>query len=230
MSLTVQILADAMPRQLKSKVTQDLVDTMNNLTADPEMQEMFRDNLISYTNVLEKGKFRISQYTDAVKFVSFKLMGETNIKAYIKTFPAKYTRFKTTGVSDADIAKYVSAYNKSKLVNLIWEQSMVPFHVYNQDARQKALNVQIELMQTAVSEKVRSDAANSVLTHLKGPENQKIELEVAHKDGGVIDDLRRAVQDFAAAQYNAVNSGQCSAKEVAHSTLVINGSTGEVED
>lgn len=230
MTLTVQNLSDAMPRHLKGKITQDLVDTMNNLTSDPDMAEIFRENLVSYTNVLDKGKFRISQYTDAVKYISFRLMGETNIKAYIKTFPDKYTRFKQTGVSDADIAKYVSAYNKSKLVNLIWEQSMVPFHVYNQEARQKALNVQLELMQNAQSEKVRSDAANSVLTHLKGPENQKIELEVAHKDGGVIDDLRKAVQEFAAAQHSAVNTGRCSAKDIAHSTLVINGNTGEVEN
>ena len=64
----------------------------------------------------------------------------------------------------------MTSYNKNKLVNLILEQSMIPSWVLNQDMYQKALNVQCELMLTANSEKV-SDAANSILTHLKPPQS-----------------------------------------------------------
>lgn len=218
--LTVTTLSEALPRQIRGKVDQELVDTVNQLVQDPEMREIYRDNLLSYTNVLEKGKFKLTSYLDAVRYVSYKLCGETNIKSYIKTFPDKYTNWKTSGVSDADIAKYVHAFNKSKLVNLIWEQSMVPFHVLNQDARQKALNVQVDLMMNAQSEKVRSDAANSVLTHLKPPETNKMELEISHKDSSELKDLRNAVQDLAIAQQRAIDSGMHNAKEVAHSVII----------
>lgn len=227
--LTVASLSEALPSQIRGKVNQKLVDTVNQLVQDPEMREIYRENLLSYTNVLDKGKFKLTSYLDAVRYVSYKLLGETNIKSYIKTFPQKYTNWKATGVKDADIAKYVHGYNKSKLVNLIWEQSMVPFHVINQDARQKALNVQIELMMNANSEKVRSEAANSVLNHLTPPASNKMELEISHKDTNELKDLRNAVQDLATAQKQAINSGIMSAKEVAHS-VVIEGEAEEVID
>ncbi|WAI96220.1 hypothetical protein [Vibrio phage vB_VhaP_PG11] len=218
--LTVVTLSEALPKQIRGKVDQALVDTVNNLVQDPEMREIYRENLISYTNVLDKGKFKLTSYIDAVRYVSYKLTGETNIKSYIKTFPSKYSVWKSNGVSDADIAKYVHAYNKSKLVNLIWEQSMVPFHVLNQDIRQKALHVQVELMMNANSEKVRSDAANSVLTHLKPPETAKIELGITHKEDSAIHDLRNAVQELAAQQRTSIQSGSVDAKEIAHSQVV----------
>ncbi|AUR97259.1 hypothetical protein NVP1238A_10 [Vibrio phage 1.238.A._10N.261.52.F10] len=225
--LTVTDLSTALPKQIRGKVSQELVDAVNNMVQDPEMREMYRENIISYTNVLDKGKFRLPQYLDAVRYVSFKLMGETNIKSYIKTFPSKYAGFKTKGVSEADIAKYVHAYNKSKLVNLIWEQSMVPFHVLNQDARQKALNTQVELMMHAQSEKVRSDAANSVLTHLKPPETTKIELDVGVQETSALSELREVSANFAAMQKNMALAGGMTAKEIAHQSLTIEG---EVED
>lgn len=219
-----------MPRHIRGKVTQGLVDKLNQIQLDPEFAEAYQENLISYTNVLNMGKFQLDKYVDAVRYVSFKLMGENNTKAYIKTFPDKYSGFKAKGVSDKDISKYVHAYNGSKLVNLIWEQSMIPFHVINQVSRQKALNVQIDLMQNAQSEKVRAEAANSVLTHLKPPETTKIELDVNMKESSVIDDLRNAVQDLTIAQERAVEAGQLNAKDVAHSKLLVDNDTQEIID
>lgn len=225
--LSIVELTNTLPKQIKGKVTQSMVDTVNNL-ADPEFREHYRDNLVSYGSVLDKGKFKIEQYFDAVKYVSYKILGDNIITAYKKTFPTKYANFKAQGVLDKDIASYASAYNKNKLVNLIWEQSSIPFHVINQDIRQKALMTQVELMETAKSEKVRSDAANSVLTHLKPPETNKMELEISHKEDSHINDLRKAVQELSARQGLAIKSGILNAKEVAHSPLVIDNVDGSI--
>ncbi len=227
-NLTVQELTDVVPKSLRSRVNQELVDKVNSLTLDSEFREHYRENLISYTSVLDGSKWTVDQYVDAVRYVSFKLMGDTNVKAYARTFTTKFTNFKASGVDDKTISRYVTAYNKSKLVNAIWEQSSIPFHVYNQDYRQRALMTQIELMTTANSEKVRSDAANSVLTHLKPPETAKIELDITHKDTSEIHDLRSAVQELVTAQRQTITSGAMNAKEVAHSRLVIDGEVEEV--
>ena len=152
--LSQEEFKEALPAKFKKSVNQELIDKVNAVMSDPDFYEQYRENLISYSKVLNDGKFKISQYLDAVKYVSYKLMGDTNIKAYSKTFPDKITRFKANGVSDKDVSSYVAAYNKSKLVNLILEQSLVPTWVLNQDYYQKALNVQAELMMTANSEKV----------------------------------------------------------------------------
>jgi len=167
------------------------------------------------------GRFKIADYVNAVKYVSHKLMGDSNIAAYTKTFPDKYQRFVQNGVDAKDIASYVTAYNKSKLVNLIFEQTLVPSYVLNQDLYQKALNVQAELMITAKSEKVRSDAANSLLTHLKMPETQKVELDIGVEEDSSIATLRATTLELARQQRLMVEAGAMNAQEVAHSKLQV---------
>lgn len=227
--LTVDQLQTAMPTQIKGKVTQDLVDTFNNMAMDDEFRENYRNNLISYTSVMQDGKFTMEQYLNAVRYVSFKLMGDTNIKAYMRTFPTKYANFKSKGVKDKDIASYVTAYNKSKLVNLIYEQSIIPTHVLNADMFQEALNVQADLMMNAKSEKVRSDAANSLLGHLKPPENKKLEIEVSQVESSVVDDLRRATQEHAKVLRQNIAAGALSVRDTAEATVVIDAEYETVE-
>lgn len=220
----------ALPTSLKKSVNQELVDKINRTLNDPEMYETYRENLLSYTKVMNEGKFKLSNYIDAVKYASHKLMGKTNFDAFSATFPDKIQRWTQQGVASKDMASYVTAYNKSKLVNLIMEQTIIPSWVLNQDLYQKALNVQAELMVTANSEKVRSDAANSILTHLKQPETQKMELNVGMKEDSSIATLRQTTMELARQQRLAVESGAMDAQAVAHSKLAIEGEYTEVGD
>lgn len=219
-ALTVDQFKMALPDKVKKSINQELIDQINQTLADPDMYEAYRDNLLSYTKVMADGRFKVQEYINAVKYVSHKLMGATNIEAYSKTFPDKIQRFAQQGVTAKDIASYVTAYNKSKLVNLIYEQTLIPSYVLNQDLYQKALNVQAELMVTARSEKVRSDAANSLLSHLKMPETQKVELDVKVKEDGSIAQLRQATLELARQQRLAIGAGQIDAQQAAHSRVV----------
>lgn len=229
-TLSIEQFKQALPDKVKKSINQELIDQINNTLADPEMFEAYRDNLLSYTRVMADGRFKVSSYVDAVRYVSHKLMGCTNIEAYTKTFPDKYQRFIQQGVASKDIASYVTAYNKSKLVNLIFEQTLIPSYVLNQDLYQKALNVQAELMMdTDISPKVRSDAANSLLTHLKMPETQKVELEIGIKEDSSIQSLRNTTLELARQQRLMMESGAMNAQEVAHSKLIIDVETKEVK-
>lgn len=220
-ALTVDQFKLALPDKVKKSVNQELIDQVNATLSEPEMFEAYRDNLLSYTKVMTDGRFKVQEYVNAVKYVSHKLMGCTNIEAYTKTFPDKYQRFLAQGVAAKDIASYVTAYNKSKLVNLIFEQTLIPSYVLNQDLYQKALNVQAELMVTASSEKVRTDAANSLLTHLKMPEKQKVALDINVKEDSSIAALRNATLELARQQRLAMEAGQSSAKDIAESRLQV---------
>ena len=226
--LTAEQFKQVLPDKVKKSVSQELIDQINSTLSDPEMYEAYRDNLLSYTRVMADGRFKVDSYISAVKYVSHKLMGATNIEAYSKTFPDKMQRFAAQGVSAKDIASYVTAYNKSKLVNLIFEQTLIPSYVLNQDLYQKALNVQAELMVSANSEKVRCDAANSLLTHLKMPETQKVELEIGVKEDSAIAALRATTMELARQQRLMLEAGAMNAQEVAHSRLVIEGEAKEV--
>ncbi len=226
--LTLEQFREALPDKVKKSLNQELVDQINQTLSNPDEYENYRDNLLSYTRVMADGRFKIQNYLDAVRYVSFKLMGDSNIEAYSKTFPSKITRFNAQGVSAKDIASYVTAYNKSKLVNLIFEQTLIPTHVLNQDLYQRALNVQADLMVNAKSEKVRSDAANSLLTQLKPPEVKKVELDIGIKEDSSIAQLRQATMELAAQQRLALQAGMVTAQETAHSVLVIEGTAERV--
>ena len=226
--LTLETFRTALPDKVKKTINQDLMDSINKTLSDPDMFETYRENLLSYASVMADGRFKMESYVSAVKYVSHKLMGASNIAAYIKTFPDKYQDFITRGIETKDIASYVTAYNKSKLVNLIMEQTLIPSYVLNQDLYQKALNVQAELMLTAKSEKVRSDAANSLLTQLKMPEVNKVQLDVNVKEDGSIAALRESTLELVRQQKLMVQAGAMNAQEVAHSKLVIDVESREV--
>jgi hypothetical protein len=219
-ALTVEQFKQALPDKVKKSINQELIDQINATLSDPEMFEAYRDNLMSYTKVMADGRFKVTEYVNAVKYVSHKLMGATNIEAYSKTFPDKIQRFAQQGVTAKDIASYVTAYNKSKLVNLIFEQTLIPSYVLNQDLYQRALNVQADLMISAKSEKVRSDAAAHLMNALKMPETQKVELEIGVKEDSSIAQLRQATLELARQQRLAMEAGAMNAQEVAHSKVV----------
>ncbi len=226
--LTLETFRTALPDKVKKTINQELMDSINKTLSDPDMYETYRENLLSYASIMADGRFKMESYVSAVKYVSHKLMGASNIAAYIKTFPDKYQDFINRGIETKDIASYVTAYNKSKLVNLIMEQTLIPSYVLNQDLYQKALNVQAELMLTAKSEKVRSDAANSLLTQLKMPEVNKVQLDVNVKEDGSIAALRESTLELVRQQKLMVQAGAMNAQEVAHSKLVIDVESREI--
>lgn len=219
--LTVEEFKLALPEKIRRTVNQELIDQINLTLAEPELYEQFRENLVSYGRVIAEGRFKASEYVNAVKFVTHKLGGATGLEAYSRTFPSKIIRFANQGVVAKDIASYVTAYGKSKLVGLIMEQTLVPCWILNQDLYQRALNTQAELMINANSEKVRTDAANSLLTHLKMPEKTKVELDITMKEDSSINALRQATLELVAQQRLSLQAGQVTASEVARSSLVM---------
>ena len=165
--ITEEQLKSVLPPRMKKSINQQLIDSMVSTINSPDEYEIFAENILGYAHVLNDGKFSMQQYIDAVKYVSYKLMGKTNQDAYIATFPDRHQQHLANGTSSKDIASYITAYNKTKLVNIIYEQSMIPSYVLNQDVYQRAINVQADLMVNARSEMVRTQAANSLLNHLK---------------------------------------------------------------
>ena len=225
--LVLEEVLSVVPRNLRSSITQEMIDNINNMALDPEFREQYKENIISYTSVMKEGRFKMSNYLDAVRYVSYKLHGDENVTAYCKTFPTKYAAFLARGVTGQTISSYVHAYHSSKLVQLIMGQTMTPTYVLNADLYQKALNVQAELMMTANSEKVRSDAANSILTHLKAPETAKIDISIGMNGDSVIQGLRESTQRLVNQQRAMIEQGTMDAQQIAHTKLIVEG---EFED
>lgn len=209
----------ALPPQLKGGLTQDIVDNLNKVISDPEFAGLAKDNMITFVDVLKEGKFKLPDYISAVIYVSYKLMGYPDKECFQKTFPDRYQALVARGCDSRTIAAHVSAYNKGKLVNLVYERSLIPSWVLNQDVYQKAINVQYELMTTAQSEKVRTDAANSILTHLKPPETKKMQLDIGLSKSDDMNALFQHMNDLALRQQKLIELG-VPTRDIAHEKII----------
>lgn len=217
--LTVEIVKKVMPGRLRGAITQELVDKINTISTDPILTDEIKKNFLGYTGILQDGKYKTEDYLNAVVYVSYKLMGYSNIDSYIKTFPQRYQVLVSKGLPQKDIAAYVTAYNRGKLVNKILEQTLVPTWVLNQDVYQKAINTQAALLNSK-NEKVRFMAADSILTHLAKPEKAGplVNIEMSQNTG--IEDLRETLVKLAEVQQNLIKQGKATTEQIAEQKII----------
>lgn len=216
--LTLDVLQRITPS--KTHITQELVDDLNQMLKGCTFAEEYRNNFITYSRVLEEGRFKVSDYLNAVKYCTHKLMGNTNIDAYTKTFPERYQKMINDGMAYKDINSRVSIYNRGEMVKLIMEQSIIPTHIINQDLYQDSINTLASLMRTAKSEKVRADSALGLAKLLTPPEETKIKLDVGVDTSTALADITAATMELAKQQRLAIESGSINAQQAAHDRLV----------
>lgn len=219
-TFTIELLQKTLPSNLRTSATQGMVDMLNNVSNNQQEAELIRENFLGYTAVLSEGKYKTEDYLNAVKYVSFKLMKCSNEEAYVKTFPQRYQRMVKDGVKPKDIGAYVYAYSKNKLVNRIMEQTMVPSWVLNQDIFQEAINTQASLMRDPdVSPKVRSDAANSLLTHLAKPKEAGPLINLDMRDTSGMKEMKELLVRMAQQQQGLIKEG-VTARDIAAAVII----------
>lgn len=197
---------DLLPKNHRSMVSQELVDRLNEWDKDPKLVDSYRENLLSYTGVMKDGKFKLEDYVHAVKYVSYKLLGSTDIDAYAITFPDRYQRLIDEGLTRDGISPYAAAYKKNKLVNAIMEQTLVPSHVLNAPLHQQALNELAQIMVYSKSDIARVNAATSILANTKQPEKVKIELDLGVSTS-VVEDYEVAMNAMVQKQMELIAAG-----------------------
>lgn len=228
MSMTVDQLKQALPRNLQHNASQEFADKINAIAGDPEIAREVRENFLTYSRVLQDGKYKTEDYLNAVTYCTFKLMGLTNKDAYVKSFPDRYQALVARGATEKEISAYVAMYHKNKLVNTILEQAFIPMWLLNQDAYQRAINTQLEIMDDALApHRDRTAAANSLLTHLKQPETKKVELEMSVKSEGGIADLRATMSALAERQLELINAG-AGAKLIGAQPMILEASVRDI--
>jgi hypothetical protein len=218
--LTKEMVENALPVNLRGAATQEFTDQINNLSTDPVIAETIRENFISYTKVLQDGKFKTEDYLNAVAYVAYKHMGYSNQDAYCKTFPQRHATLLANGATSKDISAYVHAYHKGKLVNLVMEQTLVPIWIVNQDNYQKAINTQVAIMEDdGLPAVARTAAANSLLTHLAKPKEAVNTLNVNMTETSGMRELCELLTSVASKQIAAIQSG-VSPKVIADQKLI----------
>lgn len=222
MLLTIDEFKEALPAKLRKNVNTQTLANVNQILSEPEMYETYRNNFIDFSHILVNSRNSVEEYVNAIKYCSYKIAGFNNKESYIRTFSVRYQAHMANGISEKDLASYISAYHKTKLVTSILEHAYIPMWLLNQDAVQLAINTQIGVMKDPdASDKNKIDAANSILNHLKPPEKSKIQLDIGVKqDVSMIADLRNVVSDLVAVQKESIVSGTRTVKAIAESKII----------
>lgn len=169
--LNLQELKDCMPSKMRNLVTESTLERVNAVAdGNEELISLFRDNMMNYETAVSEGKYTSQDYVNAIMFVTFKNLGYTDIDAYSRVFPDRYKEKLAKGYDRNRIAVDVSAYSHNKLVLKLRDQMMIPVWLLNQPYVQKAINVQVDLMENSTSDLVRQKAAESLMNYLKKPE------------------------------------------------------------
>jgi hypothetical protein len=228
--MTVEELRGSVPKHVRGMIKQNVVDVFNMLESDEgeDFAEHYRQNFVSMSSVMRGGQYSVKDYLDAVKYVAYKLMENSDIDAYQMTFPHRYARlmdkYRDEGdeayIRGAKISPFVTAYKKGDLVTKVLEQSLVPSRILNAPMFQEALNIQMGLAMTANSEIVRSTAAESVMKYTMSAEAQKIELEIGIKGQDEILALRTEMHRLASQQQTTIVSGANTSLQIAEQKLL----------
>lgn len=223
--ITGSMVKKVYPKRINDELANRCAELMNNSLKNLNSVERvhFRDNLIGLMDCLNPHDRRaptLQEYISAVKFVTYKHMGHTDTKAYAFTFPDRVHRMAVEKVPQAHLWTYANKYSKSKLVVDVQAKLLVPVHIMFQDYFAQAVKVQADLMVNAQSEKVRSDAANSLMTHLRPPEVKKAEIEISTKDTGAIGDLANALNALSAQQQSMLRNGTMTLNDISEAVII----------
>ena len=217
--LALESVRKLVPKNQRTLITQEFLDKLEASVNDSLVAEQFKENFVTYLNVLSKGKYKMEDYINAVKYVSFKLLGYSNINAYIATFPERYERLKAEG--QTQIEAFVSMYNKNKLVMQIYEQTIVPSYVLNAPMHQQALNT---LAAMIVDDDVRGmtkvKACEAILQYTKQPDVVKGELTIGIEQSDTINDLREITENLADTYRVMLEKKGMRLKDVAEANII----------
>ena len=217
--LALESVRKLVPKNQRTLITQEFLDKLEASVNDNLVAEQFKENFVTYLNVLSKGKYKMEDYINAVKYVSFKLLGYSNIDAYTATFPERYERLKTEG--QTQIEAFVSMYNKNKLVMQIYEQTIVPSYVLNAPMHQQALNT---LAAMIIDDDVRGmtkvKACEAILQYTKQPDVVKGELTIGIEQSDTINDLREITENLADTYRVMLEKKGMRLKDVAEANII----------
>ncbi|MCH9665499.1 MAG: hypothetical protein K0U41_06580 [Gammaproteobacteria bacterium] len=218
----VQSVIDSVPMSRRSAISEEYVEKLLSISDDPTLAEGIIRNFKTYATILKEGKYKMDHYLDAIKFISLLNWNHTRKEAYEKTFPDTYKDWVARGLSNKEILSRVSSFFTGKLVQELIEQIDTPAWILHMPRYHEAVEVSVDLMHNASSEKVRADAANNLMTHLKKPESLKqLEMDAPVMIGkSELESLQDKLYEIADMNQQLIKQGELTTTEVAKARII----------
>ena len=135
-------LVKYLPKKFSTQLTDEVVALVDGMGHDMGMEtssviDSLLDNMV---NVKDLKGLTLAKYFNALKFITVKANGSTASDAWRTTFKDKALEY-----PNAAIAKYASAYSRSKLVTTLEAKMLVAFSIQYSHFRHQALNKVLDL-------------------------------------------------------------------------------------
>lgn len=220
MDIDLNMIKKMLPKTMRSNVSEEFVDKLTGSCKDKEIAKAIVDNFITYSNVIKGGGYSLDEYMNAIRFISYKLLDFSVTDAYMATFPDRCEEYRKKGRENW-IGNYASMYNRTKLVNQIFEQTMIPTYVLNAPLHQEAINTLAEMINDPkVKGMVKVKACEAILNYTKKPDTIKSEININVEHSNVIGELRDVTEQLAATLQKSLKSGERSLKEIADTSIM----------
>lgn len=194
---TVEMLKDRFP-QKAGTITQELADMINAANNDASFNgDEFVEHMLTYKNVMLDGSGSMKDYVNSLKFCAYLEVYDDNVtEAYRRArandaFVIARENVATDSAEYRELTSAAARFRKSVMVRKILAQSDMPLHLMFQGGRMQMASVLLNEAMSAPYSKDRISAADKFLTHVKPPENTKIELEV-----GLNEEAKNIQQDL----------------------------------
>ena len=205
-NITIEQLKASFPKERRKFVNQKLVDLVNEIERSGDYDGSVVERVISYSDILSSGRYKMRDYIKAVEYVVNYLQTESQSDAYVKTFPEKVAkRIKEGKTPYATGAP--AMYYQGDLVQAVMARSMLSKRLLHYDKVDKAINTLYDVMLESKSDRSRIDAADRILTHLAEDPKSKIEMEVSIKKDESGSALEQKMLELAEMQQKAFQSG-----------------------
>lgn len=211
--VTVDSLIGMFPAK-KATITEKTVELINDAQNDPMFNgDEFIKNMQTYQNVMMKNSASIKDYINAVKFCAYLESEDDNYtEAYKRArandeFVMARVAAPTDSVAYRELTNAASRYRKTPLVKDILTQADMPLHLMFQGGRFQMAQVLMDEALTAPYSKDRINAADKFLTHVKPPENAKIELDIGVAKDSIIDRYEDMITQLVGQQKDEIRQG-----------------------
>lgn len=210
LTLSFEDLKDIMPVGYSGKVSRNLLTEVNHLIANSDTSDELYENIVTFSHVMESGSWSIPQYINAVRFCTYLTMEYSKQEAYQNVFPDKWKKIKKR--SETQIKGVISAYFRSKLVQKIMAQVLIPQHFFYQDVFHKAVHKQTLLLNSS-NEVIAQRAADSLMSHLTPPEEATLTLDITSKSAQLMTGMLDQLMDISKQQQKMTKEKVISAED-----------------
>ena len=222
--LTLDIVQSQLRPKQRHTISQETVDEIKKLSEDIDYGEEFLELYLDHLNVFKESKSQNhKQYLNALKFFSLVEGGNSLTDAYIKVFPERYEQRKKhypPSEQKKSLMRHdANRFNNSGLVTEIKRVATIPVQLVHRHLLHEAILNQAELMRSARSEMVRQKAGATLIAELKPPEESTVNVKVDDNTASVVEQLRRAAENLAEAEYKGVRAG-VPLKDIAEATII----------